>query len=573
MKWKKLLTGAGALAVCAAAGKLLGALFRIPLTNIAGAEGIGLYQMVFPLYTALLTISSGGLSSAISKAVAGALSQKDEARALKIFKVAVFSLLVLGGAGALFLVLLRDRIAAVQGNPAASTAYLAIAPSLVFVAVISAVRGYFQGRGNMLPSGVSQIVEQGVKLVAGLFFAALFLKYGVQYAAAGAAIGVSLSELVAMAVLLVQFAFSYGKDKKRRMISVAKLWSLNNNAESGLDFAFDYADLPYKKEIFGANLDIALPSVNGAPKASRPATNSALRTPHSAPLKTAEILKSLYRIAIPITLGSLIMPLTQVIDSIMVINILTAGGMARGEATSLFGLVSGPISSLVNMPIVIMLSVSIALLPKIAYLRGMGESTDAAVGVGIRFTMLLALPAATVFMVFPRQIVGGLYSGGLTGWQLDISASLLRIESMSVFYVGIIQTATAVLQGADKPHRPAINLLYGAAIKAVLTLVLLPVFGIRGCAAASAACYAVIALLDLYYMRKIIRPKLGFVKTFLLPLIGCALLVGVALLGLWAFSQFMRPLFCLLFAFVAGALSYAGFLLITKTIKIKEFLK
>jgi len=603
-KWKKFFTGAGILGLCTALAKLLGAFFRIPLTNIIGAEGIGLYQMVFPLYTVLLTISSGGISSAVSKAVASARARGETGNTLRILKITAISILLFAAACTLPLIFFNRRIASVQGNSLAYLAYLGIAPSIVFVAIVAALRGYFQGNGNMLPSGVSQIIEQAIKLAVGLSLAAILLPRGLEWAVFGAVMGITVSELLAMVFLLGSFFILNHKRKKRNLIYLKSLPCL----EIGDDECLKAIEIPHQ------NYD---------------------KKPSS------KVLKMIYAIAIPVTLGSLIMPLTQVIDSVMIINVLAAGGVARGEATALFGLLSGPIASLINMPMAITLAISVALLPKIAgYFskdkegvvlsqdfrtlseagKDIGESDDwvgssesggvgvvgenggiseinksgesgksnqksgdikegdkserslagALVGKSIFLTLLLTLPAAAIFMFFAPNIVSALYSRGLNDTQLALSARLLRIESLSIVYLGIIQVATAVMQGADKPHRPAINLLYGAIAKVLLTLVLLPFMGIMGAAIATVVCYGVVAVINFFYMRRAVVPKFSVFRQLAMPLIGCILMIASAKLAMFLLGGVMRELFVFIAALAIGGIIYIAFLLVTRTVRIKE---
>jgi stage V sporulation protein B len=531
MKWKKLFSGAAILAVCSAAAKLLGALFRIPLTNIIGAEGIGLYQMVFPLYTVLLAISSGGLSTAIAKVVATAMARNNEKGAIKIFKVSVFTLMILGGICAALLIVFRRYISLLQGNEKAAICYIGIAPSLFFVAIIACVRGYFQGKGNMLPSGISQIVEQVFKLIFGLYFASLLLRYGVSYAVMGTLLGVSLSELIAVAVLLLQFAFSRITAKNRQIMPIGAALS---------EISADMTAASTEKE-----------------------------------LSPREILGSLYKTAIPITLGSLIMPLTQVIDSVMVINVLAQNGMDRSAATSLFGLVSGPINSLINMPIVLTLAISIAMLPKLVFRKerdgGFKEKSQLAAGQSIKMSLFLALPSVAVFFVFPHQIISALYTKGLSPAEVSSAALLLRIESLSVFYVSMIQICTASLQAADRPSRPAVNLLYGAVAKVLSTLILLPIMGITGAAIASVICYAVICSIDVFSMMKVLRPKLNILSSLVLPAVGCVLLCVTAFFVSKVMQPFGGALLSIAVALCAGGGVYIAFLLLTKAVSFKEF--
>jgi len=136
-----LFTGAGMLAVASVIAKLLGAMYRVPLTNVLGGEGMGLYQLVFPLYTLLLTVSSGGLPVAISRLVAVKLACGDEKGARRVLGVSLAALVPIGILSTALLAVFGGAAAALQGNAEAKTAYYGIAPSVTFVAVISCFRG------------------------------------------------------------------------------------------------------------------------------------------------------------------------------------------------------------------------------------------------------------------------------------------------------------------------------------------------------------------------------------------------------------------------------------------------
>lgn len=439
-RYKNLLRGAGVLAVCASLAKVIGMLYRIPLTNILGTDGIGLYQMVFPLYTVLLTISSGGLPVAIAKSVAGA----SEAEGKQILKCSLIALIIAGTIAAAVIFVFSDFLAKLQGNSDASLAYKGIAPALIFVAVISCFRGYFQGKQNMLPTAISQLNEQLVKLFLGVFFAKMLMPYGASYGVLGSVLGVSLSELFALIVLV----FTYF-------------------------------------------------------------TGGGARNPHAALLgkwvRPKAILKNIYRVAIPVTLGSLVLPLTGVVDSMLVINILTRVGARVGEATSLYGLVTGPVNSLINMPTVITLAISGALLPKISQLFASRKPLIGTVNKSIKISVLFGALFALGLFIFSTLGMKVLYSGGLTDSEIKLGAQLIRLGALSVFYVSILQVATAVLQGTNHARLPALNLMYGAIVKLVLTLVLLPLIGVAGAVAATTACYALTCLLDCLAMRKYVK--------------------------------------------------------------------
>ena len=190
---KKLLKNAAVVAAGGVIAKIIGAVYRIPLTEILGAEGIGIYQMVFPFYCIMLTLSSTGIPNGIAKLTA---------EGFFALKKSIIFFGVIGLIGSFFMFFGATSLAILQGNPNAAAAYRAIAPSVFLVSLLSSLRGYFQGRLNMIPTAVSQITEQVVKLAAGLFLCANF---GVTLAdkAALAALAVTFSEVFALGYMLL----------------------------------------------------------------------------------------------------------------------------------------------------------------------------------------------------------------------------------------------------------------------------------------------------------------------------------------------------------------------------------
>ena len=194
-KKDKLLSGALALAIGGFITKVIGALYRIPLTNILGAEGIGIYQMVFPLYCLLLTVSSTGVPNGIAKLIAeGGDAENTLYSALKVF-------VPIGIIGSLLMALFSNNIATLQGNYLATKSYIFISPSVLAVSVISCFRGYYQGLLNMKPTAISQVLEQLIKLIFGLALTYLF-KNNLALGASMATLSVTLSEIVVVGYFL-----------------------------------------------------------------------------------------------------------------------------------------------------------------------------------------------------------------------------------------------------------------------------------------------------------------------------------------------------------------------------------
>lgn len=191
-----VLKGALILSVGGFITKIIGAFYRIPLTNFLGAEGIGVYQMVFPLYTLLLTVSSTGVPNGVSKLIAeGYNAESVLKKTLKLF-------IPLGLICMLLMALFSKNLAVLEGNILAKNAYLCIAPSVLLVSVISAFRGYFQGFSNMKPTAISQILEQAVKAFLGLTLCVIFRK-NVRILPMLATLAVSVSELSAVIYFLI----------------------------------------------------------------------------------------------------------------------------------------------------------------------------------------------------------------------------------------------------------------------------------------------------------------------------------------------------------------------------------
>ena len=173
----KLLEGSLILIVASLVCKVLGAVYRIPLSNILGAEGIGVYQMIFSVFSLALIVSSGGVSVTVSHQVAKVLASGQGSTKAIFLRGFIYSLVSSLVFAVLFLIM-GEKIAAFQGNSLGTSGYAAMAICLVFASLIAPFRGLFQGHQNMLPTAISQMIEQIFKLVLGLAFASYFIKYG-----------------------------------------------------------------------------------------------------------------------------------------------------------------------------------------------------------------------------------------------------------------------------------------------------------------------------------------------------------------------------------------------------------
>lgn len=210
---QNFLHGAAILALGVIIMKILGALYKIPLSNILRDAGYGYFNAAYSIYFVMLTISSAGLPVALSRIISERGGDENQALRSKIFKVSLISFTAIGIVLASFACLIPDTLARVLlTKPESARSIEALAPSILFVCMLSAFRGYIQGHSDMKPTTWSQIIEVLAKVIVGLILAKLILsKTGdVALAAAGAMFGVSAGSLAS----LIYIIFAYFRRKK-----------------------------------------------------------------------------------------------------------------------------------------------------------------------------------------------------------------------------------------------------------------------------------------------------------------------------------------------------------------------
>ena len=217
------IKGAFIIALGGFIAKLIGAFYRIPLTNLIGGHGIGLYQLVYPIYCLLLTVSATGIPSSIAKLTAERLAKGETAKPL--FKKAMLLFLSIGIAGTVIMFLFAPLLAKAQGSQEVLFGYYALAPSVFLVSAISVYRGYFQGKNNMLPTALSEITEQAVKVGFGLLFAYLY-RSNIQKAVVFLLLSVTISELAALFLMFLLSKTKKNKEKSQKQVGRVAMKSI-----------------------------------------------------------------------------------------------------------------------------------------------------------------------------------------------------------------------------------------------------------------------------------------------------------------------------------------------------------
>jgi len=471
MSKQTFLKSAAILGIAGIIVKIIGAFYRIPLAYIIGPEGIGLYQMAYPIYTTLLYISIAGIPTAISKMVAERIALGHYREAHRVFKMSLKILILLGFITTLILLIASPLLSMYLENSKSLYSFLAIAPSLLFVSMISAYRGYFQGMQQMLPTAFSQIIEQFGKLICGLWLASIWMPKGVQYGAMGAVLGVTISELLALIMLVITYNIKKG--------------------------------------------DIKTLVHNDLYRRYRQSSKS--------------MFHELLKIAVPITIGGLVIPMVNITDLMIIPKRLRQIGYSVKQSTELYGYITGYVNTLVNLPQVITVALAASLVPSIseaAILKDVNDLREKS-SIALRLTILLGMPSALGMAILARPILHLLYPA-LNNEQLVINAQILQILSIAIIFLTLVQTSSGILQGVGKVGIPVINLFWGALLKIITNFILvgIPLLNIKGAAFATIACYMLAAILDLTAVARYTRIKFEIVPFFIKPALASGVMAA-----------------------------------------------
>lgn len=509
------LKGAALLGAAGMLVKVLGAFFRIPLGNIIGSDGMGYYQVGYSIYNFLLAFTAAGFPTAISTLVAAKRGLGDYRGAHRVFRVAFRMLFVLGGLGALFVMFFSGFLSErVFSNPKAYYAILAMGPAIFFVSILAAFRGYFQGMKDMAPTAASQVVEQLGRVVFGLAGALVLvfvLVREVQYAAAFASFGASIG------------AF----------FGALTLWRI------------------YK----GRKAKIVKGFAEGVRLEKEPVT---------------VIMKDLVRVALPIAIGTSIVPLMNMFDAFLVVRRLQMVGFTYMEANSLYGQLQGMANTLVNLPQVLTIAIAVSVVPVISEAftlenhHKVRRDTKSALRVGL----LIGLPASVGLGVLAGPIMSLLFPN-----EPESIGMILLTLAPAVIFLSQIQVLTGVLQGLGRPDIPVRNLMVGALVKFGVTYVLtgIEVLNVRGAAIGTVLAYIIAFSLNFRAVKRYTRGKISFREIAARPVIsalgmGIIVLISYQILGFIIGGRLSTVV-----AILIGGVSYGVLLMLTQAVKKEDF--
>lgn len=479
--------------------KILGAIFRIPLANFIGAEGMGYYQTAYPVYALFLTLATAGFPTAIAKLVSEQVALGNHKGANEIFKITHLMLFVTGLVTFLILFIGADNIVTnVQHNPNALTAMKAIAPALLIVPSMSAYRGYYQGYQQMSRIAISQIIEQIFRVFLGLALAFILMKqFGPKIGAAGGISGATIGAFASFIFLMLV----YFKDSKQRK------YLIENSTG-------------YVKQ------------------------------------DTSTIILNIVRVVIPISIGACVMPLVNVVDSVIVIARLKAAGFTTLAANSLLGQLTGMAMPIIVMPMIFTTAIGMSLVPAISESYTLKKFDEARHNAKMAFkiTLLLVLPCAFGLASLAQPIMGLLFPKQ----SAEVVGLILFTLSPACIFLGLLYTFNGILQGMGKPMIPVYALLCGIAGKIVIsyTLTAIPGINILGSAFGTVASYLIAAIFEYIYIKRALSIQFNLMDYFIKPLVTVMLMFLGARYTYIGLSMFLGNKISTLFAIIVGGIIY-----------------
>ena len=455
-KAESFLKGTLILTVASFVVKVIGSLNWIFVSRILGGEGIGLYQMAFPIYFFAMSISQAGVPVAISIITAERVALKDVFGARRVFRVSMALMLFTGLFFSLLTYFSADWLIEWQfiRDPRAYMSVVALAPTIFFVTLLASSRGYLQGWQRMTPTAVSQIVEQIFRVLTMVLFASLLLPMGLDYAAAGASLG-AFAGAIGGLLVLVYFHWKLDKDIERE---------------------------------YGPDL---------APPAGQ------------APAPLGMIVRRIFSLALPVSAASIMLPIVSNLDLLIVPQRLEVAGYTVPQATELFGYLTGMAVPLVNLATILTASLAVSIVPAISEARALQDTKRvySQTAAAVRISNFVCFPAFVVVLVLATPISTLIYNAPGAG-------PAVLVSSFSIVLLGLHQVSTAVLQGLGHPKIPMINMILAAVVKVVLNWVLtaIPWLGIMGAAWATAADMGVAAVINLYFIWRYIGYRMELLQ-------------------------------------------------------------
>ncbi len=472
-------SGVFALTVANLVVKLIGVFLKVPLKATITNVGMGYYNVAYNVYVWLFMIATTGIPVAIAMMVSESRAKGNLREPKKIFRVSLAALTVIGFVGMLIMILASGLISRFYDSVGQQYAIICIAPTLFFICIACAIRGFFQGHQNMIPTAVSEVIEALGKLIVGIALATVAMNYipdsdpnKFAIAAAMAILGPTVGVAIGMVYLIFKKIF-------------------------------------FKEELYN--------------------TEYLREDSYTMPVRSnREILKRLLVIAIPITLSSSVMSFTNVVDSMIISNRLQFLGIEEIARNDMYGAFTTEVITLFNLPPVLIYPISGSIVPYLSALLVKNEEgkIKTLLNSSLRVASLIALPCALGMSVLSEAVITLIFGD----CHVD-SPGLLSIQAIAVFFMAMLSMSTSFLQAYKLERKPIISMIAGATVKILSSWFLIGNDNIRmyGAPIGSLLCYITIVIFNFYFVAKHIGFIPSFRKVFLKPLFASVLCAGSAL--------------------------------------------
>ena len=472
--------------------RLIGLFYRIPLTNILGDTGVGLYGYAFEVYNIALLLSSYSLPLAVSKLVSARVTMGERKNAYRVLKLTVVLATIIGAVVAIGIYVGADYIAGtLMKAPMSSYALKMLSPCLFIVAILGVLRGYCQGIGTNIPTALSQILEQIVNAIVSLVAASYFIKMGVEiaktqnndllpsgYGAAGGTMGTVMGAFTAL-LFMIFVVLAYRKILMKQI----------------------------KKE------------------------HQVQEEPYS------HIIQIVLLTVLPVIFSTLIYNVHFIIGQSLFNNIMAQQGMIEEEYYALWGMYNGKYYILLHVPMGIANAFATSVIPSLtaATVSHNRPEMKQKMGLAIRISMLVAIPSSIAFITLGKPILDLLFSGDNT-----IPARLMMIGSLAVICFCLSTITNGIFQGIDRMTMPIKNAIIATCVYVLCLVLFLIVFklNIYGVALSSVIFAFTMCILNNYALRKYEKYRQEYRKTFCLPMIS-AIIMGLVAFIIYYALQFV----------------------------------
>lgn len=505
-----ILVQGGILALAGIISRAIGLVRRIPLTNIIGDVGNGFYANAYEIYSIILLLSSYSLPVAISRLVAARTEKGQIKNTQKLFKGALLFAVISGGLSCLLVLIFADFLATnVMGEPKSAMALRVLAPTLFIFAVMGAFRGYFQGKGTMVVTAISQIIEQIILVVTSLVFASLFFGIGTKFGnvmmddkfapalgAAGATVGCGMGALASLLYVVINYQM--------------------------------YVKKVVQKEVV---------------------LDQTKRTE-----KMGKIMWIIFITVVPFIMSTVIYNVSGILDQALYNHHMEKIGEIDLKTLAM-GVYSGKYKVLINLPIAFANAMVSTIVPSLSASVSKNDKVTARmkVATAIRITMVITIPCAVGLAVLGRPIVDMLFNG-----EIDMAAKMLYIGTLSIIFFALSTLGNGVLQGIGKIHTPVINALIALVINIGSLLLFLYGFkiGIYSVVLANMLFSLVMCVLNHVAIHRHLHYKQELKQTFLVPLL-CSVIMGVIIFLIYIlFKMFLPDFAACLIAIGVGVIVY-----------------